>query len=342
MRSILLDTIQGKATERPPVWFMRQAGRVLPNYNKLKESHSFGELMRDVYLAAEITLMPIKDLEVDAAILFSDILVIPTAMGMELEWSDSGPKFSTPLTNFDKPANHLKKVPAKLEYIYEVIDQILAIRQENIPLIGFCGSPLTTFCYMMQGVSSNGNFPEAMKYFFTNKKESLRLIEEITDFSIHYAENQIDRGVDLFQLFETHAGLIPTEMYLEIIMPSVKKISRAIRDKGVPFIFFPRGLSTGLKYMSPELCDFVSIDWQMPLTHARELVHHEIGLQGNLDPRILYASKETIAGELEKFKPFFRNNPKWIFNLGHGFLPDTPYENARFVVEWVKSTNWEA
>ena len=340
MQSILLDTLKGNPTSRPSVWFMRQAGRVLPNYNKLKAQYSFRELMADPNLAAEVTLLPIADLGVDAAILFSDILVIPNAMGMELQWTDKGPVFPKPLSQFEKPVEQLQAQPQKLEYIYAVIDEVLRRRPENTPLIGFCGAPLTTMCYMLQGVSGNGNFPDAMKFLFSNKKEARKLIDAITDFSLHYALKQIEHGVEVFQLFETHAGLIPTEMYLEMFMPAVEKIGAAVRSKGVPFIFFPRGFSTGMGFITPEVCDFVSVDWQMPLLHARDLVHPEVGLQGNLDPRLLYASQEVIAEELEKYKDFFSENPDWILNLGHGFLPDTPYDNARFVVDWVKNAAW--
>ena len=338
--SIFLDKLQGKKTERPPVWFMRQAGRVLPNYNKLKKSYTFHELMEDAKLAAEVTLMPISDLGVDAAILFSDILVIPNAMGMELEFTDYGPVFNKPLKGLANPADHLNPMPEKLEYIYKNIDEIIRQRPNNIPLIGFCGAPLTTLCYMVQGISSNPNFPDAIKFLFQHKKEAQKLIDAIVDLSVHYARKQIEHGIDAFQLFETHANLIPAEMYREMFLPAIQKISKAVRDTGTPFIFFPKGIGTGLKYITPEMADYISIDWQMPLDHARKLVHPEIGLQGNLDPRKLYGSKEEIEVELEKYKPFFQQNDKWIFNLGHGFLPDIPYENAKFVVKWIKSTNW--
>jgi len=340
MQSILLDTLNGRSTSRPPVWFMRQAGRVLPNYNKLKAKYSFRDLMADPNLGAEVTLLPISDLGVDAAILFSDILVIPNAMGMELQWTDKGPVFPKPLSRFEKPVDYLNKDAQKLEYIYAVIDEVLNRRPENTPLIGFCGAPLTTMSYMLEGVSSNGNFPKAMKFLFRNKNEAQKLIDAITEFSIHYALKQIEHGVEVFQLFETHAGLIPTEMYLEMFMPSIEKIAAAVRSKGVPFIFFPRGFSTGMGFITPDVCDFVSVDWQMPLLHARELVHPDVGLQGNLDPRLLYASQNDIAFELEKYKEFWIENPDWIFNLGHGFLPDTPFENACFVVDWVKNADW--
>ncbi|MEL7586055.1 MAG: uroporphyrinogen decarboxylase [Prolixibacteraceae bacterium] len=341
MQSIFLDKIKGKPTGRPPVWFMRQAGRVLPNYNKLKEKYSFRELMHDPVLAARVTLMPVHDLGVDAAILFSDILVIPEAMGMEAEFTDHGPVFSHPLKEYSHPANELKPDPAKLEYIYQAIDEIIRIRPVNIPLIGFCGAPLTTLCYMMQGISSTPGFPDATRFLFRNKAEAKKLIAKITELSVHYALKQIEHGVDAFQLFETHANLIPEEMYLELFMPAIETISKEIRKTRIPLIFFPKGFGAGLRKITPEVADFVGIDWQMPLTHARELVHPEIGLQGNLDPRILYAEQKVIAAELEKYLPFYNKNQKWIFNLGHGFLPDTPYENAKFVVNWVKNTSWK-
>ncbi len=342
MKSIFLDTLNRKNTERPPFWFMRQAGRVLPNYNRLKENYSFRELMSRAELAAEVTLMPVYDLGVDAAILFSDILVIPVAMGMELEFTDKGPVFKTPLKGRPDPADRLAPDPGKLEYIYKVIDEVIRRRPSDIPLIGFCGAPLTTMCYMIEGTSSNQGFPETVRFLFQQKKEAKKLIESIVELAVHYATKQIEHGIDVFQLFETHAGLIPAELYNELFIPSVKRIGQAVRETGTPFIFFPKGLGTGLKYITPEVSDFVSIDWQTPLAHAREIVHPEVGLQGNLDPRILYGSKHSIEKELEKFKSFFRDDNKaWIFNLGHGFMPDTPFENANFVSTWLKGNSWK-
>jgi len=338
--SIFLKKLKGIETERPPVWFMRQAGRVLPNYNKLKENYTFHELMEDPQLAAEVTIMPIYDLGVDAAILFSDILVIPSAMGMDLEFTDHGPVFNKPLKGLVNPADHLAPAPEKLEYIYRNIEEIIRQRPADIPLIGFCGAPLTTMCYMVQGISSNPNFPDAIKFLFQHPKEAKRLIDAIADLSAFYAKEQIKHGVEAFQLFETHANLIPEEMYNEMFMPAVKKISNAVRETGTPFIFFPKGLGTGLKYVTPDLADFVSIDWQLSITDARKMVHPQVGLQGNLDPRYLYGTQEEIKRKLESYIPFFQEHPNWIFNLGHGFLPDIPYENAKFVVDWIKSVNW--
>lgn len=335
MNSLLLDTLHGRETERTPVWYMRQAGRVLPSYLNLKEKYSFWQMMQSKELAAKVTLLPVYDLGVDAAILFSDILVIPYAMGMGLDFTDKGPVFEKPLKNNITAKFHPQ--PEKLNYIYDIIDEIIKIRPAGIPLIGFCGAPLTVLSFMIQGLGSRSNFQDAVISIFKYKNQIKRIIDELTELSIEYALNQIKHGVEVFQLFETNAGLIPNELYFELFLPSVKKISRAVRDTGTPFIYFPKGLGLGIKEINKDVCDFVSIDWQTPIDVARTLIDKEIGLQGNLDPRILFADKNSIEKELNKFLVFGQKNKNWIFNLGHGFLPETPFENAKFMTDWVKA-----
>ena len=339
--SIFVKALKGENTERPPVWFMRQAGRVLPSYLEMREHNSFHELMRSPELAAKVTLLPVYDLEVDAAILFSDILVIPEALGMELNFSDSGPKFKNALKDIDDPLSSLKPDASKLEYIYKVIDEIHRTKPEGTPLIGFCGAPFTTLCYMVQGLGTNHTFPDAVTLLYKNKLLAKKLLEEITELSIEYALNQVKHGIAAFQIFETHAGLIPQELYFEMALPYVRKISEALMKTDTPVIFLPKGLGYGVKRIKPSDTNFLSIDWQMPITEARELVHREIGLQGNLDPRLLLADKTTIIQTLESYIPFGSNEINWIFNLGHGFIPGIPYENAKLVVDWIKNTNWK-
>jgi len=145
----------------------------------------------------------------------------------------------------------------------------------------------------------------------------------------------------VFQLFDTHAGLIPFELYEELFLPATKKMAEAVRAKDVPFIFFPKGLGTGIASITPEHCDILSIDWQTSLPTARKMVHKEVGLQGNIDPRLLFASQKKIEKVLEGYIEFGSKNQNWIFNLGHGFIPGIPYENARFLADWVKSTDWK-
>ena len=339
--SLFVKTLKGAKTERPPVWFMRQAGRVLPSYLKLREEYTFSQLMQSPELAAKVTLLPVHDLGVDAAILFSDILVIPEALGMGLNFTDSGPKFGKALKDISDPVSTLHPDASKLEYIYKAIDEVIKTKPSDTPLIGFCGAPFTTLCYMVQGLSSNHTFPDAVGLLYQDKKTAHKLLAMITELSVEYAVNQVKHGISAFQIFETHAGLIPSDLYFEMIMPYVRKISAAVKATGCPVIFLPKGLGTGIANIRPEDTDYLSIDWQTPIEVARELVHLEIGLQGNLDPRLLMADQVTIRETLEKYVSFGSKHHKWIFNLGHGFIPGIPYENAKMVVDWVKQTNWK-
>ena len=338
--SIFLDTLNGVKTDRPPVWFMRQAGRVLPTYLELRKQHSFNELMRSPKLAAQVTLLPVYDLGVDAAILFSDILVIPVALGMHLEFTDSGPHFDKALKDIKNPIGYLIPDATKLEYIYKAIDEVQKTKPSDTPLIGFCGAPFTTLCYMVQGMSSNHTFPDAVALLYKDKVLANKLLNLITELSIEYAVNQVKHGISAFQIFETHAGLIPSELYFEMIMPYVRRISAAVMKAGCPVIFLPKGLGSGISHIKPGDTNFLSIDWQTPIEEARQMVHPEIGIQGNLDPRLLLADKTTILQTLEKYVAFGSKNQNWIFNLGHGFIAGIPFENAKMVVDWVKQTNW--
>jgi uroporphyrinogen decarboxylase len=334
---LLLQTLRGEKTNRVPFWFMRQAGRVLPNYLKIKENYTFWQMMQNPKIAAEVTLMPVYDLGVDAAILFSDILVIPHALGMGLDFLETGPVFENPLAFRDFPLEGLNPDPSKLYYIYDVIDEIIRTRPTNTPLIGFCGAPLTVLLFMLQGLGRKGEFPDAIKFIYEKPQITKQLIEKVTNLTINYIEGQIEHGVDVFQLFDTHAGLLPFEMYEELFMPSIKRIFNAVKAKNIPFIFFPKGIGAAISTITPECCDFLSIDWQTPLSLARKLVHKDIGLQGNTDPRLLYATKDQIEKHLQSIKEFAQNNQNFVYNLGHGFMPGLSYENAKFIADWAKN-----
>lgn len=338
--SIFLDTLSGVKRERPPVWFMRQAGRVLPSYMKLRERYGFKEMMENPELASEVTLLPIYDLGVDAAILFSDILVIPEALGMELSFEGKGPSFKTALKDVTNPVDFLSSNPSRLNHIYKAIDRILVTKPSHIPLIGFCGGPLTTLCYMYQGFSQNLMFPDFVPAIYRDKKMMAKLVDVITEMSIHYALKQVEHGVQAFQLFETHAGLIPSRLYKELFLPAVKRILNAVRNKGVKTIFLPKGLGTGISMVDYDLCDCVSVDWQTPLHEVRSMVGNEMVLQGNFDPRILNSTPDVIDQEFEYYLDYGRKDHNWIFNLGHGLLPSIPVENVQYLVEKVKKSDW--
>jgi len=338
--SILLNTFRGIPSERPPFWFMRQAGRVLPSYLELKKRYSFWEMMQDPQLAAKVTLLPVHDLQVDAAILFSDILVVPYAMGMGLDFTDQGPVFHTPLAQEPDPLKALNPDPSRLEYIYNAIDLIIDTKPEHIPLIGFCGAPLTVLCYMLQGTSRRADFSDALHFIHQNRKTTNAIVDRIAELSIEYARQQVHHGVEVFQLFETHGGIIPYDMYQEIFLPAVRKIAGELKALNTPFIFFPKGIGTGISTITPDHCDYLGIDWQTPLPLARKMVHPSIGLQGNINPRLLYTDRDIITAELEKLIPFGKENRNWIINLGHGFMPDTPYQSAKLLSEWIRNADW--
>ena len=341
MNSIFLDTLNNKETSRPPVWFMRQAGRILPSYQEIKKSNTFSQMMKDPDLAAKVTLLPINDLGVDAAILFSDILIVPEALGMGLEFTAKGPLFDNPLTKYEKPSKALTKDLGKLDHVYKNIEKVLSIRKNDTPLIGFCGGPLTTFCFMFRGHVRDVTFNDAIKFLYSNPKESMKILDALVETSIEYAQNQVKHGIECFQLFETYGGLIPEDLYNEIFLPLSKKILNSVRDMGIPTIFFPKNFGNGLKYINKDICDFVSVDWQANLYHSRKIIDKEVGIQGNIDPRLLYSDYTHIESELKKLIPFGKENQDWIINLGHGFLPDIDHKKAKFVVDWIKDTNWK-
>ncbi len=339
--SIFIDTLNGIKSERPPVWFMRQAGRVLPSYKKLCETYTFRELMQSPELTAEVTLLPVNDLGVDAAILFSDILVVPEALGMKVNFTGKGPKFETPLSDSSNPSSVLKPDTSSLIHIYSALDLIKSKKPDDVALIGFCGSPFTTYCYMVEGNSTNHTFNKAIELLYNDRKKAETILEIITDVSIEYAVNQCRHGIDVFQIFDTHAGLIPSDLYIEMILPFIKKLTLQVRNQNIPVIFFPKGIGLAQSKITHEYTDFIGIDWQTSIFDARKDIERNIGLQGNLDPRILSTTnKKLLINELEKFRKFGQKELNWIFNTGHGLSPDNSFDNVKFVVEWIKDIDW--
>ena len=339
MDSILIKTLNGEKTSRPPVWFMRQAGRILPNYMKLKETYSFHELMNDKNLASQVTLMPIKDLNVDAAILFSDILVIPHALGLDVEFKKTGPIFNNPL-NYNSKATNLEFDPNKLDYIYDNIDQVIKDKNPDTPLIGFCGGPLTVFLFMFKSEGSKDHMKKAIKFLYEKRKESTEILELITKSSIEYVKGQCKSGINVFQLFETYCGSIPCELYADLILPYSKRILNAAKEQDCPTIFFPKDFGHGMNLINKDICDFISVDWHTSINYARNIIDKKIGIQGNMDPRIFYQDYEQIEAYLNSLTNFGSQNFDWIFNLGHGFLPDINHEKVKFAIDWIKDKNW--
>ena len=328
--------MSGERPQRPPVWMMRQAGRVLPRYRDITRHTPFRAIMADARLAAEVTLMPIEDMQMDAAILFSDILVVPEALGVEVEWTSEGPAFPHPLIATDRPAERLHFDIGRLGHVADTLDEIQRQKDADTPVIGFCGGVLTCLCYMLAGRDRSLQFTDVVRYLYTHREEAVALLETITSATEAYVHLQAAHGINAFQIFESFAGTVPVELYTSLIMPYTCRITAAARSHGVPVIFFGKGLGVGMASLTPDDCDFVSVDWHTPLMEARRMVDPRLGLPGNMDPRLLFASEEVIERQLRSYIPFFRSHPRWIFNLGHGLHKDTPLERVRFVTKWMR------
>ena len=343
--SLLLDALNGKTVARPPVWFMRQAGRVSRSYNALREKHTFFQLIQTPDLAAEVTLQPVRELGVDAAILFSDILVIPQALGMDLQFLDEGPRFPSPLCELASSdvMSHLIYNPYALSYVYKTIQKIKEIKPKDVPLIGFCGAPLTVFLYMMEGVGRNNLFPKAIASLYQNKELAYQVLSLITETSLDYLRRQVVAGIDCFQLFDTWAGIIPEDFYCDFIHPFNQQFFAEAKKLNIPLIFFPRGIGNTYRLFITDNIAGISIDWQNSLTYWRNVFPSTIVVQGNLDPRLLQTINGDSAKSISIIRKILHSYPfdgRMIFNLGHGILPKTNEKTVSLLVEEIKNYSW--
>ena len=320
-------------TERTPVWLMRQAGRILPEYRAVRNSLSgFKELVETPERAAEVTIQPVDLLRVDAAIIFSDILVIPEAMGLTYEMVEKkGPHFPKTINS----ADDLKKIkvadPGELSYVYEAIKITKKELNERVPLIGFAGAPWTIFSYMVEGGGSK-TFSKARRVLYNDPEMAEQLLEMITESTIGYLKKQIEAGADMVQVFDSWAGVLPAEHYSRFSLKYISKICDAINE--VPVTVFAKGAWWALEEMKELNCRTVGLDWNMDPTEAKRILSDKT-LQGNLDPCALYGSFDSIKIETEKMLQNFAGHPH-IANLGHGVYPDTDPEKVKYFIECVK------
>ncbi|SDZ75135.1 uroporphyrinogen decarboxylase [Arachidicoccus rhizosphaerae] len=332
---LILRALKGEPTDRFPVWMMRQAGRYLPEYIALRNKYSFFERVQTPELAAEITLQPVDIIGVDAAILFSDILVIPQAMGLEVQLvKKQGPLLPDPIKT-PKDLNRIvvPDVQEKLGYVTSAIKLIKNELNGRVPLIGFAGAPWTLLCYMVQGKGSK-TFDEAKAFCFQQPELATQLLQMITDSTILYLKAQIEAGVDLVQIFDSWGGLLSKEDFETWSLPYLKQITAAVKDLA-PVILFAKGAWQSLPDMAATGASGLGIDWCIQADTARQLAGKNIALQGNFDPAKLLLPLPQLKNEVEKMLTGFGNDP-WIANLGHGILPSIPVENARTFVQTVQ------
>ncbi len=343
MSKIFVDACLGKETPYTPVWMMRQAGRYLPEYMAVRaKAGNFLNLCHNPELAAEVTIQPLDIVGVDAAILFSDILVVPNEMGMKLEFlKGEGPVFEKPITN-EADLNALiggKDAASKLSYVYDTIKLLrkqLDERDDNIALIGFTGAPWTLATYMIEGQGTK-TYNICKKMMYSNPELLHKILRKVTEVVKLYMEKQIKSGIDVVQIFDSWAAAIEPSKYNEFSWQYMVEIADYLKSKypETPIIMFPKGVSAfieqGLVYGN---FDVFGVDWGTPMAMAKEKLGSRYVLQGNMEPCRLYDQSETTRC-VEALQNIM-GGKRHIFNLGHGILPDVPVENAKHFVNECK------
>lgn len=332
---LFLRALKGETVERPPVWMMRQAGRYLPEFQEIKKKYDFFTRCQTPELASEITVQPIRRYGMDAAILFSDILVIPQAMGIEVEMKPNfGPYLPEPIrTSADVERVLVPDVKTELDYVYKAIHATKELLKDEIPLIGFAGSPWTILCYCVQGQGSK-NFDKAKQFCFTNPVAAHKLLQKITDTTIAYLKEKVVAGVNAVQVFDSWGGMLSPTDYQEFSWQYIDQIIEALKGDA-PVIAFGKGCWFALQDMAKSNASALGVDWTCSPQTARRLTGGNITLQGNFDPTRLFSPPNVIKKMVVEMIDAFGKD-RYIVNLGHGILPNIPLENAKAFIDAVK------
>lgn len=315
---------------------MRQAGRYLPEYRAIRETTDFLGLCKTPELASEVTVQPVDIIGVDAAILFSDILVIPEAMGMHLVVIESkGPIFDNPIRDIDAVRRlNTDGVTDRLQYVMDAIKMTKEKLAGRVPLIGFSGAPWTLMTYMVEGKGSK-SFETVKRFIYNEPAAAHELLQKLADSVVDYLNAKIRSGCDAVQIFDTWAGILSPWDSEEFSLRYIKYICERLETNGAPVIVFAKGVND-LKKLGEMKCDVVGLDWTQDLGVVRNTIGHSKALQGNMDPCVLFAQKERIRQEVERILERYGSGSGHIFNLGHGILPTVPPENAKYLVDCVK------
>jgi len=337
LNDLFIRACKKEQTERTPIWVMRQAGRYLPEYRAVRDRYDFLTMCKTPELAAEVTIQPVDIIGVDAAIIFSDILVIPEAMGMKLEMIESkGPKLYKPIRNIDD-IKSLKQIDPFKELKY-VLDAVTLTKKQlngKVPLIGFAGSPWTLMTYMVEGGGSK-NFSEIKKFIYNQPEAAHKLLDLLTNAIADYLSAKIESGADAIQIFDTWGGILSPDDFIEFSLQYISKVVSKIKRNEEPIIVFAKGVHYKMNELADCGANVIGLDWTMNLHEIRKIIGDKVALQGNLDPTVLYAPKEKIKEEAIKILKSFGKGNGHVFNLGHGILPDVNPENLKYLVEVVK------
>ena len=335
---LFLRALKGETVERPPVWMMRQAGRYLPEFMAIREKYDFFTRCRTPELASEITVQPIRRYGMDAAILFSDILVVPQAMNIEVEMKPGvGPWLPNPIRSQKDVDNVLiPDINDELGYVMDAIKATKELLNNEIPLIGFAGSPWTILCYCVQGQGSK-NFDMAKEFCFTQPVAAHALLQKITDTTIAYLKEKVKAGVNAVQVFDSWGGMLSPVDYQEFSWKYINQIIEDLKDDA-PVIAFGKGCWFALEEMANSNASALGVDWTVSPKVARQLTGNKITLQGNFDPTRLLSPPKIIKKMVTQMIDEFGKD-KYVVNLGHGILPNVPLDNAKAFIDAVKEYN---
>jgi uroporphyrinogen decarboxylase len=338
MNDIFLRACRREPVERTPVWIMRQAGRYLPEYRAIRAKVDFLTLCKTPELAARVSLQPVDILGVDACIIFSDILVIPEAMGMKLfiDESKGGPHFESPVrsrADIDKLA--VPDPGRELRFVMDALRLTRGDLHDRVPLIGFAGSPWTLAVYMVEGRGSK-NFRAVKELVYSNPKDTHALLDKLARTVAATLNAEIEAGAQAVQIFDTWGGILPPDEFREFSLRYIEQVLKLLKRNGAPAIVFCKGCGHSLEAIADAGCDVVGLDSSVDIGKARMMVGSYVALQGNLDPAALYAPPDRIREGVKKVLEKFGKGTGHIFNLGHGMLPDVPVEHAVALVNGVK------
>ena len=334
--NLFLDAAFSKSTVRPPVWMMRQAGRFMPQYWEIKNKYSFLEMCKTPEIAADVTMLPVDLLGIDAAILFCDILVTGEAMGGDLSFTQGiGPKFANPVRNAQDIDRLETDVVDRLQYVADAIKVIQQRLNGAIPLIGFAGAPFTVMSYLVEGGSSK-DFKLTKLLMHNHPELAHRLLAKIAKVTTDYLNLQIAAGVNAVQLFDSWALALSWNDYQEFSHQYNQQIIAGLNRTNIPVISFCKGSSVFAPVMAEAKPDVISVDWNADLLNIKNALPAGIAVQGNLDPHILYANQPVIKKHILQLFERMRGEKGFIFNLGHGIMPDIPFDNVKYAIEVVK------
>jgi uroporphyrinogen decarboxylase len=330
-----------KPVDRTPVWFLRQAGRYMPEYQAVRRHHSLLDICKKPELAAEVTITAAEKLGVDAAIIFADLLLPLDPMGLDFEFqAGEGPVVHKPVRSLEDIKNLRTDRASELGYVAKAIEKVVAHFKQSIGIIGFCGAPFTLASYMIEGGSSR-NYIVTKTMMYRESDAWRLLLEKLAKVLREYAKQQVEAGADVIQIFDSWVGVLSIEDYRDFVLPVTKTLIREVQSFGVPVIYFGVETASLLPAMHETGADVLGLDWRTPLAEAWQSLDYACAVQGNLDPITLFADPELIRRRVKQILQQAGRRPGHIFNLGHGIVPGTPVENVQHVVQFVRELSME-